>query len=132
MIRIPPAYSGKWLYSAGIFFLLTLLQMIVFTVLSSMNLTVENIIGFTILSAVVSAAVAAGGWFDKKIYLYTVLLFYLTAGGYLLYIAVTKKADGWTDLVGIVSYMFVIAAGVTTGIILQFLVFILRKIKKRH
>ncbi len=132
VIKIPPGYSLKWLYAAGTLCLLTFLQLIVFAVLSGMTLAVENMTGFAILSAVVSAAVTAGGWLDKKIFFYTVFLFYLTASGYMFYTALAKTAEGWTDLVGIVSFMFIIASGVAAGIILQFLVFILRKIKKRH
>jgi len=132
VIKMPRKYSVKWLYAAGVLFLLTMIQLIVFAGLSGMTLTAENVTGFAILSAFISAAVTAGGWLDKKIYFFTVLLFCLTAAGYMFYTALAKTADGWTDLVGIISFMFIIAAGVTAGIILQFLAFILTKIKKRH
>lgn len=132
MIKRPPKYSGRWLYYAGALFLLTFLQLIVFALLSGMNPAVENMVGFLIISAAVSAVITAGGWLDKKFYFYTVLLFYLTAAGYMLYMALAKTAEGWTDLVGIVSFLFIIAAGVTAGIIVQFIAFILPKIKKRR
>jgi hypothetical protein len=47
----------------------------------------------------------------------------------MLFIAANQTAEGWSDLVGVISYLFTLGIGLIIGILLQ-LIWHIRKIKK--
>ncbi len=118
IIKLPEKHSVKWFYSAGVLSILTFIILIAFSRLSGINFGMQNIIGFVLLSVIIAAVITAGGFLGAKIYFCTSLIFYILAVVYMFYIAVSRTAEGWTDLVGIISYIFIIATGFITGIVL--------------
>lgn len=131
MIKLPEKHSVKWFYIAAVILILTFIVLIAFSRLSGINIGMQNIIGFVLLSVIITAVINAGGFLGAKIYFRTSLIFYIIAAIYMLYIAISRTAEGWTDLVGIISYMFIIAIGVIAGIILQGIIFIVSKRKDK-
>ncbi|MHB1154675.1 MAG: hypothetical protein ACYCWE_17390 [Eubacteriales bacterium] len=130
-IKLPEKHSVKWFYIAGVLSILTFIILIAFSRLSGINLGMQNIIGFVLLSVIITAVISSGGFLGAKIYFRTSLIFYIIAAVYMLYIAVSRTVEGWTDLVGIISYIFIIAAGFAAGIILQGIIFLLSKTKNK-
>lgn len=131
MIKLPEKHSVKWFYIAAVILILTFIILIAFSHLSGINLGIQNIFGFVLLSVIITAVISAGGYLGAKIYFRVLLIFYIMASVYMFYIAVSKTAEGWTDLVGIISYMFIIAAGVIAGIVLQGINFLVLKSKNK-
>lgn len=132
MIKLPEKHSVKWFYIAGVIAILTLIILIAFSRFSGINLGMQNMIGFFLFSVIIAAVINTGGFLGAKIYFRVTLIFYIIAAVYMLYIAISKTAEGWTDLVGIISYMFIIASGVIAGIVLQSICFFVSKNKKNN
>ncbi len=131
IIKLPEKHSVKWFYIAGVLSILTFIILIAFSRLSGINLGMQNIIGFTLLSVIITAVITAGGFLGAKIYFRISLIFYILAAVYMLYIAVSRTAEGWTDLVGIISYMFIVVAGVIAGIVLQGISYLVLKSRNK-
>jgi hypothetical protein len=49
----------------------------------------------------------------------------------MLILSITKYAEGWSDLVSIISYMLMLGIGIILGIVIQLIVFIRTKTKAR-
>lgn len=130
MIRLPEKYSIKWLPILMALFLLTFISMFLVTTILDLNISLENIGGFAILSLAVSLAIGIGGILGSSAYFITALLFNILGIIYTFIITIFRTAEGWSDLVGIVSYLFLLTVGIILGVVLQLIIILLRKYNK--
>ncbi|MBM7581852.1 membrane-associated HD superfamily phosphohydrolase [Caldicoprobacter guelmensis] len=129
MITLPERYSRKWLVVLAVLFVLTFVLFIIFKVVLHADITQKNILGFSILSALVSLVITTGGFLGFKVYFCISTASNVLGLLYMLYIAVDQSAPGWTDLVAIMAYMFIMGIGVLGGIVVQALVGLIKKYK---
>jgi len=82
---------------------------------------------FVILVAVI---ISAGGYFGAKAYFFTVAIFHALAIIYMLYVSINKTAEGWSDLVSIILFLFTIGVGILLGLIIQGICILVLKKRK--
>ncbi len=119
MIKLPKKYSLKWIYILFALFVLTFVSMFLVTTILDLSVSLDNISGFAIFSLAVSLAIGLGGLLGSTVYFKTALLFNILGIIYMFIVTIFKTAEGWSDLVSIISYMFILSIGIILGVILQ-------------
>lgn len=119
MVNLPVKYSKKWMYIMVVLFLLTFSALIAVGVILEIDIGAENISGFAFLSLVVSIGISVGGYLGAWAYFYTALVFNILGIVYMLYVSINRTAEGWSDLVSIISYLFTLGLGISLGILIQ-------------
>ena len=115
-------YSYKWIYVLILLFVMNLMSLALQGYLFT-GYVFGKFGGFAFAAALVSFVVTLGGYIGAKAYFRTAFLFNLAGILYMLYVVLTKKADGWSDLAGVISYLLITGVGVVAGSILQAIVF---------
>ncbi len=131
MFNLYGKYSHKWIYVLVLLFVMNLMSLGLQGYIFTGN-ALLNIGGFAFAAAVVAFAVTIGGYFGAKAYFGTAFMLNLAGVLYMLYIVLTKKADGWSDLAGVISYLFITGIGIVAGSIFQAIVFFKARSKNKQ
>jgi hypothetical protein len=131
MIHLPARHSKKWAFVTLGLFLLTFVAMISVSLILKTAIAAQNIAGFALFSFFVSIVISLGGFLGAKAYFFTALVLDIIGIIYMLILSITKYAEGWSDLVSIISYMLMLGIGIILGIVIQLIVFIRTKTKAR-
>ena len=129
MFKLPAKQSKKWFYISLSLFLMTFISLIIVSQILSINIELENIGGFILLSFFTAITISVGGYIGADVYFVISFVFYILGLIYMFYVSITKTAEGWSDLVSIISFLITIGLGVLLGIVGQSLRFILLKNK---
>lgn len=129
MFKLPAKQSKKWLYILLSLFLMTSISLIIVSQILSINIELENIGGFILLSFFTAITISIGGYIGADVYFVISFVFYILGLIYMFYVSITKTAEGWSDLVSIISFLVTVGLGVFLGIVGQVLRFILLKNK---
>ncbi len=129
MLKLPDKYSKKWPYILIAIFGLNFIALLAQSQILNTNINAANIISFAILSLSISLLITVGGFLGGKIYFITASLFDLAGIIYMLYITLNKTAEGWSDLVGIISFLTTIILGLILGLLTQIIYTIITKEK---
>lgn len=129
MFKLPAKQSKKWLYILLSLFLMTFISLIIVSQILSINIELENIGGFKLLSFFTAITISIGGYIGADVYFVISFVFYILGLIYMFYVSITKTAEGWSDLVSIISFLVTVGLGVFLGIVGQVLRFILLKNK---
>lgn len=132
MIKLPNKYSIKWLYILIALFLLTFASMYLVITILELSVGFDNISGFALLSLAVSLSIGIGGLLGLKAYFKTALLFNIIGIIYMLSVTIFITAEGWSDLVSIISYLFFLSLGIFLGVIVQLAVILINKYKNKN
>lgn len=124
MKKYLPKHSKNWLFVALILFLMTFVTMIILAMILGKAMAFENISGFILLSLLVSVIISMGGFLGAKAYFFTALTTDVIGLIYMLVISLTRTAEGWSDLVSVISYMFILGIGIILGLVIQLIVFL--------
>jgi hypothetical protein len=131
MINLPKKYSVKWIYILIALFLLTFISMFLVNTILALSLSLENIGGFAMLSLAVSLAIGIGGIVGAKVYFNIALIANILGILYMLTVSIFRTAEGWSDLVSIISYLFVLSIGIVLGMIVQLVIILINHYKKK-
>ena len=129
MFKLPAKQSKKWFYISLSLFLMTFISLIIVSQILSINIELENIGGFILLSFFTAITISIGGYIGADVYFVIAFVFYILGLIYMFYVSITKTAEGWSDLVSIISFLVTVGLGVFLGIVGQVLRFILLKNK---
>ena len=129
MFKLPAKQSKKWFYILLSLFLMTFISLIIVSQILSINIELENIGGFILLSFFIATTISVGGYIGADVYFVIAFIFYILGLIYMFYVSITKTAEGWSDLVSIISFLVTVGLGVLLGIVGQLLRFILLKNK---
>lgn len=129
MIKLPAKHSKNWAFITLALFLITFAAMIAIAMILKTPIAFENISGFVVFSFFVSVIISIGGFLGAKAYFFTALAMDVIGIIYMLVISITRTAEGWSDLVSIISYMFMLGVGIILGIVIQLIVFLLSRRK---
>lgn len=129
MFKLPAKQSKKWFYISLSLFLMTFISLIIVSQILSINIELENIGGFILLSFFTAITISVGGYIGADVYFVIAFVFYILGLIYMFYVSITKTAEGWSDLVSIISFLITVGLGVLLGIVGQSLRFILLKNK---
>lgn len=127
MPRLPGRYDKKWFVVAGVMFIFTFALFIIFKLMLEPKMSAKNIVAFAILSTLVSLISTIGGYLGFKVYFGISTISNIVALLYMMYIVISQQAPGWTDLVAIMAYMFIMGTGIVAGIVVEALVRLARK-----
>lgn len=127
IMKLPEKYDRKWFVILGVMFIFTLALFIIFKLIIQSDISGRNIVSFTILSALMSLVITMGGYLGYKVYFGISTVSHAVGLLYMFYIAIAQPVLGWTDLVAIMAYMFIIGTGILGGIVVQALVRLIRK-----
>ena len=108
---------------------MTFISLIIVSQILSINIELENIGGFILLSFFTAITISIGGYIGADVYFVIAFVFYILGLIYMFYVSITKTAEGWSDLVSIISFLVTVELGVFLGIVGQVLRFILLKNK---
>lgn len=124
MKLLPDKYSKKWLLFFAALFLLSFIPFICLSQMLNFS-----VVGVGILSLIVALVISIGGYLEAKVYFLTASVFDIIGIIYMLYIALNKTAEGWSDLVSIISYLFIVGIGIVLGVVIQVIMFFISKRK---
>lgn len=130
MFKLPEKLSKQWLYIFIALFLLTFTSLFSVGKILDLSIKFENISGFAFLSLIVATILSAGGFLGAKGFFGVALGFNIVGIIYMLYVSVNKTAEGWSDLVSIISYLVTLGLGLFLGIITQSVMFFMSKKKQ--
>lgn len=132
MLKLPEKYSIKWIYILVALFLLTFVSMFIVTTILDLSISIDNISGFAMLSLAVSLSIGLGGLLGLKAYFKTALVFNILGIIYMMSVTIFRTAEGWSDLVSIISYLFMLSIGIILGVIVQFAIILIANYKKKR
>lgn len=132
MITLPKKYSIKWILIIVALFLLTFVSMFLGTTILTLSASLENIGGFAILSLAVALAIGIGGLIGAKSYFKIALTSNIIGIIYMIVISVFKTAEGWSDLVSIISYLLILSIGIILGVFVQLFLILINLYNKKR
>lgn len=130
-MRFPKNRSKKWFLIMMAMHAMIFFAMILVSLILDIKIVIENLMGFTILAIIVSCISVIGGYLGFVRYFLVMLAANLIGIAYMLIIALNRYADGWSDLVSIISYMFVMIIGFFVAVGLEIIKFIKNKKGKK-
>jgi len=131
-VKLPDKHSNKWFLIMVAIFILVVLAMVSVSLILQLDIGIENILGFSKLALIVSFAAAAGGYLGFKRYFLVMLVSNIIGIAYMLIIVINRTAEGWSDLVSIISYMFVMFIGFFAAIGLELIESLRKKKAKKN
>ncbi|WP_231563574.1 MULTISPECIES: permease [Anoxybacillus] len=87
--------------------------------LLSIELDFKQLIGFAIISFILSCIIGIVGFFGKAIWAIISSAFSVIGIIYVLFISITRMHDGWSDLTSIISFLVISAFGIIVGMIAE-------------
>ncbi len=92
-------------------------------------LHLQNILAIGIFSLIIGAIIFVFLLF-KLIYAFTVFTAAFLAGSALMLTTFSKGVSGWEDLIGLITYMFLLGIGLSIGLLLELIVYLVKRSKK--
>ena len=132
MLKLPEKNSKKWIPVFLFLFALTFISMIVVSLILDLKIGINNISGFLILSLFVSLVIGSGGYIGAKAYFITSFVFNILGIAYMLIISIFRTAEGWSDLVSVISYLFLLSLGIIIGFIAQVIFLLIKRNKSSN
>ena len=129
MLKLPEKNSKKWIPVFLFLFALTFISMIAVSLILNLKIGFNNISGFLILSLIVSLAIGSGGYLGARIYFITAFVFNFIGILYMMFISIFRTAEGWSDLVSVISYLFLLSLGLIIGFVFQVIVYLVSRYK---
>lgn len=129
---LPHKKSKFWFLIIVLFFLLNFGGLLLSRyLLGNLNsLTLENIIGYIIVS-IINTSFIGLGYFGFNVFAGTLMGLTVIGIIYLMATSILNSADGWTDLTSFFGYETLVISGVVLGIIAQLTKLVIRKINKK-
>ncbi|MBB6633274.1 hypothetical protein [Cohnella thailandensis] len=126
-IGIPAARSGKWLLwgACGLVLYSALLMTIRFGILGQV-FTFALAFRFVLLGGALALVSALAGWLGARL-LSLAFAAGVLAGLLAMVFYVTKDADGWEDLVSLLTFLELSMAGLALGIVAELVALAIRK-----
>ena len=121
MYTLPAKNSQSWFYIWAVTFVGNTLLLIISRALLNQEITAQNILGFSIVSFLITLFVLPG-YFGWRLLSFGVLLGNIVGLIYLFYLILTVKNDGWIDLTSIFAFLSVVVIGLITGILAQIVI----------
>jgi hypothetical protein len=118
-MKLPKKFSWVWILLALLVFAMVVGSMMYLTWTLGGQLVEDNIRGFAIIGGIVALLFAGGGFLGGRVFFIIGMVTQVISLGYMIYIGLAQAADGWSDLVSIMSYMFLSSIGVLLAIIGQ-------------
>ncbi len=94
------------------------------------NLLIQNIMAYLILSIILGGITAAFIYF-RLIIAVIIFLAGIIIGFLNLYVMFLKDLSGWGDLTGFISFLAWIIIGFVSGLIIQLILYLYHKLKKK-
>jgi hypothetical protein len=130
MMKLPEKYSKKWLYITILLFFLTFISLYFLGKILNINIGAENISGFALLSFYLAIIISIGGYLGATVYFCTAVIFHILGIIYMIYVSINRTAEGWSDLVSILSFLLTVGIGIFLGLVLQGIRFLISKRKR--
>lgn len=125
---MPEKKSIKWIYYIISVLIINYSALLLSRVIQSTKIDLKNILGFAILSAIISLISFSCYW-GIKYFTLVFLLSDLAGLVYLFFIVLSKASGGWSDLTSIIGYMVIICFGIIAGITAEV---IFRLVKRKN
>lgn len=132
MIKLPEKNSRKWIPVFIILFVLTFISMIAVSLILDLKIGFNNISGFIMLSLFVSLAIGLGGLLGARAYFKTAFVFDVLGIIYMMWVSIFRTAESWSDLVSVISYLFLLSSGIIIGFIIQIVLIMIKRNKKAN
>lgn len=126
---LPSKNSKKWFYVCILVVIVNLVVLLAGQKLLFKELEPNIILRFTVLSLLMGA-IASIGYFGYKLFSYAFLAGNL-AGLLYMYYNIFFNRNEWTDLIGIVGFLFIVGISVIVGISLQLVKWIAKLINQK-
>ncbi|WP_035020471.1 hypothetical protein [Anoxybacillus flavithermus] len=134
MFKLPESRSKQW-YSVGAFlFFLYFCALSASRLLLNIELDFKQLIGFAIISFILSCIIGIVGFFGKATLAIISSAFSIIGIIYVLFISVTNLHEGWSDITSIISFLTISSFGVVIGVIAEIIRTLFKKnpSKKSH
>ncbi|MDF2567527.1 MAG: hypothetical protein K0R90_983 [Oscillospiraceae bacterium] len=120
-----------WIIGLGVAILSFILLCISFAYTLKVGLELQNFIAFSVLSIIYGGA-SAGLYLMKPKAGFVIFIISLIVGFFEMFRVYLKDMDGWGDLVGLMSLLLFSAIGLVAGLVLQLVIFIVKKVQAKH
>ncbi|WP_163150419.1 permease [Anoxybacillus sp. MB8] len=130
MFKLPKSRSKQWYVISIFLFFLFLCTLIVSRLLLNVDMDFKQLVGFAIISFILSSIIGIGGFFGKTTFITISFAFFLIGMSYVLFISVTNLHDGWSDITSIISFLTISLFGVVIGVIAEIIRTLLKKKSK--
>lgn len=128
MVKLPMKGSTIWYYVWAASFVGNTILLLSTRILLGQTITAQNILGFSIIAFLITLFLVPG-YFGLKILPLGVMVGNTAGIGYMLYLILTNKNDGWIDLTSIFGFLSLVVFGLLAGVIAQIGIAISRRKK---
>ena len=126
---LPTKRSNKWIIVCIIYTLLILTSFVINRILIqtfSMSIEMLRLLFFSVLVAIPPCL---AGYIGQQLFFYLYSLFTIIGIVYMMYIVYANVAQGWEDLISILSFIMIVLVGFVVSFIAQLIYFIVIKRK---
>lgn len=127
---LPNKKSKAWLIVWGMIFFINIGAILLGRYLVGASFNAENASNFLIISLLIATIISIG-YFGPRLFSGLALAANIIGITYMLYISATKAADSWSDLVGIIGFLYIVAIGIGIAIVVQVIQFIIKLFIKK-
>jgi len=125
---LPAKKSNKWIYWFLSILIINFSALLLSREIQSIKIDLKNIIGFAILSAMISL-ISSLGYFGIKYFSLVFIIADIIGIIYLFFIVLSNASDGWSDLTSIIGYMTITGFGIIAGTITEVIFRIVKRKK---
>jgi len=125
---LPAKKSNKWIYWVLSILIINFSALLLSREIQSIKIDLKNIIGFAILSAMISL-ISSLGYFGIKYFSLVFIIADIIGIIYLFFIVLSNASDGWSDLTSIIGYMTITGFGIIAGTITEVIFRIVKRKK---
>ena len=125
---LPAKKSNKWIYWFLSILIINFSAILLSREIQSIKIDLKNIIGFAILSAMISL-ISSLGYFGIKYFSLVFIIADIIGIIYLFFIVLSNASDGWSDLTSIIGYMTITGFGIIAGTITEVIFRIVKRKK---
>lgn len=129
-MKLPEKHDRRWLIIISAIFILTFATMTIRMLAFESGVTSRSIIGFLLFSIVVAILSGSGGYFGFRIHFILTSIFNIIGLIFMYGISMTRASEGWSDLTGFATYIFLLAAGLLAGSLTEVIFMIIRNTGK--
>ena len=125
---LPLKKSFRWIYILIGTFIINISALLLSRVVLNIEINFRNVIGFAIISIIVSV-IASAGYFRIRKFSLTFIIVDIIGICYLFFTVISGKSTGWADLTSVIGFMVLLVFGVCAGIIAELIFWIVRRKK---
>lgn len=127
-MMLPLKKSFRWIYILIGTFIINISALLLSRVVLNIEINFRNVIGFAIISIIVSV-IASAGYFGIRKFSLTFIIVDIIGICYLFFTVISGKSTGWADLTSVIGFMVLLVFGVCAGIIAELIFWIVRRKK---